>query len=64
MPRKPSNLNRADVKQAIALMEALGKTVTAVKFHPDGTFRVMTKDHVSVPAAADEPNPWDKVFEK
>jgi hypothetical protein len=25
----------------------MGKTVTAVKFHPDGTFRVMTTEHVS-----------------
>jgi hypothetical protein len=28
-------------------MEAMGKTVTAVKYHPDGTFRVMTSEHTS-----------------
>jgi hypothetical protein len=47
MPRKPLTHNRNDVKQAIKLLEAMGKTVTAVKFHPDGTFRVMTSEHVS-----------------
>jgi hypothetical protein len=47
MPRKPITHNRNDVKQAIKLLEAMGKTVTAVKFHPDGTFRVMTSEHVS-----------------
>jgi hypothetical protein len=47
MARKPCTHNRSDVKRAIELMEALGKTVTAVKYHPDGTFRVMTSDHVS-----------------
>ena len=47
MPRRPCTHNRSDVKRAIELMEALGKTVTAVNYHPDGTFRVMTSDHVS-----------------
>lgn len=47
MPRKPCTHQRRDVKQAIQLMEAMGKTVTAVKYHPDGTFRVMTSEHVS-----------------
>ena len=47
MPRKPCTHNRKDVKQAIQLMEDMGKTVTAVKYHPDGTFRVMTSEHTS-----------------
>jgi hypothetical protein len=64
MPRKPHTHNRADVKQAIELMEKMGKIVTAVKYHPDGTFRVMTSDHVSKGSAPaePEPNPWDAVL--
>jgi len=46
MPRKPLTYNRNDVKQAIKLLEAMGKTVTAIQFHPDGTFRVTTFEHV------------------
>lgn len=51
MPRRPYTYQRRDVKQAIQLMEAMGKTVTAVKYHPDGTFRVMTSEHVSKSAS-------------
>jgi hypothetical protein len=36
-------------------MEAMGKTVTAVKYHPDGTFRVMTSEHTS--KLAGDPSP-------
>ena len=55
MPRKPLTHNRNDVKQAIKLLEAMGKTVTAVKFHPDGTFRIMTSQHVSKPSSDSDP---------
>ena len=34
MPRNPPTHKRADVRAAIKLMESLGKTVTAVKYHP------------------------------
>jgi hypothetical protein len=63
MPRRKPTYSRADVKAAIALMEALGKKVTAVKYHPDGTFRIMTSEHVSKDKTAlDNSNPWDEVL--
>jgi hypothetical protein len=46
MARKLTH-NRANVRAAIMFMESLGKTVSAIKLHPDGTFRVMTSAHVS-----------------
>jgi hypothetical protein len=61
MARRPCTHNRSDVKRAVEMMEALGKTVTAVKYHPDGTFRVMTSDHVSKSDHA-KGNPWDAVL--
>ena len=63
MPKKPCTHNRSDVKRAIELLESLGKTVTAVKYHPDGTFRVMTSDHASKIDHA-KGNPWDQVLEQ
>jgi hypothetical protein len=55
MPRKPLTHNRNDVKRAIKLMEDMGKTVTAVKYHPDGTFRVITSEHVSKSSTDTDP---------
>ena len=55
MPRRPLTYNRNDLKQAIKLLEETGKTVTAVKFYPDGTFRVMTSQHVSKPLSDSDP---------
>jgi hypothetical protein len=55
MPRKPLTHNRNDIKQAIKLLEEMGKTVTAVKLHPDGTFRVMISEHVSKSAINSDP---------
>ena len=66
MPRKKLTHSRADIKAQIALLESIGKKVTAVKLHPDGTFRVMTSDHVSshvtASTAAPQPNEWDEVL--
>jgi hypothetical protein len=47
MARKPCNPRPADVRAHIRALEALGKKVTAVKYHPDGTFRLMTADYQS-----------------
>ncbi|WP_439395197.1 hypothetical protein ACRQ5Q_39475 [Bradyrhizobium sp. PMVTL-01] len=47
MARKPYNHRPAEVKAQIMALEALGKKVTAVKYHPDGTFRLMTADYQS-----------------
>lgn len=66
MPRKKLTYSRADVRAQVALLESLGKKVTAVKYHPDGTFRVMTSEHVSSHAtstsAATSPSAWDEVL--
>ena len=61
--RKPTH-NRADVLQAIKVLESLGKTVTSVKYHADGTFRVMTSEHVSKANQPGEakPNSWDPIL--
>jgi hypothetical protein len=45
MSRRKCPHNRTDVRRAICWIESLGKKVTAVNFHPDGSFGVMTKDH-------------------
>jgi hypothetical protein len=47
MARTPCTHNRADVRAQIKLLESMGKTVTAVKYHRDGTFRLMTAEHKS-----------------
>lgn len=66
MPRRKLMHSRADVRAQIALLESIGKKVTAVKFHSDGTFRLMTSDHASghatASAAAPMVNEWDAVL--
>jgi hypothetical protein len=47
MTRKTYTHRPAEVKAQIMALEALGKKVTAVKYHPDGTFRLMTADYQS-----------------
>jgi hypothetical protein len=55
MARKPCTPNRAAVRAQIKLLESLGKVVTAIKVHPDGTFRVMTSEHVSKSSIGSDP---------
>ncbi len=67
MPRKKSIVSVTDVLKAVKTFEkATRQKVTAVKHHPDGTFRLMTSDHVSSHAtastAAPQPNEWDVVL--
>jgi hypothetical protein len=45
MARRPCTHNRADVRAQIKVLESMGKVVTAIKYHPDGTFRLMTSEH-------------------
>lgn len=47
MARKPCNPRPTDVTAHVRALEALGKKVTAIKYHPDGTFRLMTADYQS-----------------
>jgi hypothetical protein len=53
--RKPCTHNRADVRAQIKLLESMGKVVTVIKFHPDGTFRLMTSEHVSKSSTDSDP---------
>ncbi|WP_442548104.1 hypothetical protein [Bradyrhizobium ottawaense] len=45
MARRPFKPRPAEVRAQILVLESLGKKVTAVKYHPDGTFRLMTADY-------------------
>jgi hypothetical protein len=54
MARKPCTHNRADVRAQIKLLQSMGKPVTAVEYHPDGVFRLMTAAHKSASPAQDE----------
>jgi hypothetical protein len=62
MPRRPCTFNRSDIRQAIQVMEALGKKVTAIKLHPDGSFRLMTADHAKTPVVEEKANTWDDLL--
>jgi hypothetical protein len=55
MARRPCTHNRADVRAQIKLLESMGKAVTAIKYHPDGTFRLMTSEHVSKSSTNSDP---------
>lgn len=64
MARKRATHSRADIKAQIALLESIGKKVVQVKFHPDGTFRLITADAVNKGTTnAEEPAlvGWDDV---
>lgn len=67
MPRKKSIVSTTDVLKAVKTFEkATGQKVTAVKHHPDGTFRLMTSAHASGHATASTAAPlfneWDAVL--
>lgn len=65
MPRPKLTYSRADVRALWEMMEKMGQEPVSVKFHPDGTFRIMTRKHVETkygPAAKITSNPWDQVF--
>ena len=42
MPRKPSTINRSDVRSMIRLVKEAGLPINGVKFFADGTFRLVT----------------------
>ncbi len=48
MPRKKISHNRTDVRAQWELMEKMGLEPVSVKFHPDGTFRIMTRKHAEI----------------
>lgn len=48
MPRKKIAFSRTDVRAMWELMEKMGLEPVSVKFHADGTFRIMTKKHAEI----------------
>lgn len=66
MPRKKITINRSDIRAAWELMEKMGLEPVSVKFHADGTFRIMTKKHAEITKPDNTtvagPNPWDEVL--
>jgi hypothetical protein len=55
MARRPCTHNRADVRTQIKNLESMGKVVTVFEFCPDGTFRLMTSEHVSKSSTVSDP---------
>lgn len=65
MARSKLTHNRADIRAMWELMEKMGQEPVAVKLHPDGTFRIMTRRHTEAKygtTAHPTGNPWDQVF--
>lgn len=63
MARQKLTFRRADVNACWLMMEKMGLEPVAVKFHPDGTFRIMTRKHVEAkygPAAPVTSNSLDQ----
>ena len=64
MPRKSPSFSRADVKAMWKLLEGLGEEPCAIKYHGDGSFRIMTKKYLSQnPNAPLVASDWDEVFQ-
>jgi len=66
VPRKKIAVSRTDFRAMWDLMEKMGLEPVSVKFHADGTFRIMTKKHAEIakPSSAEPPmgSYWDKVL--
>ena len=67
MPRQKISFARADVRAMWALLVSIGEEPVSVKFHKDGTFRIMTKKHAEITKASIEEVSnsgfWDKACE-
>lgn len=65
MPRRKITHNRTDVRAMWELMEKMGQEPVSVKYHPDGTFRIMTRKHAEITGphlSTSVGNPWDEVL--
>lgn len=70
MPRKKIAHSRTDVRAMWDLMQKMELEPVSVKFHADGTFRIMTAKHAEINkpprgqsgSAGDGANPWDSVL--
>lgn len=59
LPRRPkASFTQADVRRAVAAVEASGKSVGAIDFPPSGGFRII----IGEAAPSNEPNEWDDVL--
>lgn len=56
--RPKASFTQADVRRAVAAVEASGKSVGAIDFPPSGGFRII----IGEAAPATEPNEWDDVL--
>lgn len=56
--RRPASFTQADVRRAVAAVEASGKSVGAIDFPPSGGFRII----IGEAAPVTEPNEWDDVL--
>lgn len=56
--RSKASFTQADVRRAVAAVEASGKSVGAIDFPPSGGFRII----IGEAAPVTEPNEWDDVL--
>lgn len=64
MPRKPPSFSRSDVRAMWELLKKLGEEPCAIKYHGDGTFRIVTRKYFT--KNPDQPfvaSDWDEVFQ-
>lgn len=66
MARKKITHDRSDVRAQWKLLKDLGEEPVAVKYHPDGTFRIMLARYAEITrpqqAGASSASYWDKVM--
>ena len=66
MSKRPIRHSRADVRAQWKLLEEIGAEPVSVKYHADGTFRIMTKKHAEITKPPPSPevteNEWDEVL--
>jgi hypothetical protein len=48
MPRRKLTHSKADFRAQWEVMEKMGLNPVSVKYHPDGTFRIMTAKHAEI----------------
>lgn len=64
MPSKPATISSPDFKRAWKALISLGEKPVAAKFHPDGTFRILTEKCLkNTGQNTVDPNEWDVVLQ-
>lgn len=67
MARRKATHNKSDIRQAWDFMIKMGKTPVSITFKPDGSFRIITTDHLLAvhgppPGNSGQVNVWDTVL--